>query len=676
MKRFNIPKAALVMSALVCGRAGWVNAAAAPTSQPAGDDLTNMSLEDLMNVEVTTVSRRPQRVGDAPAAVTVIGQEDIQRSGLDTIPDLLRLAPGMDVGRITSNTWAISARGFNDEFSNKLLVQMDGRTVYTPLFSGVFWNTLDYVLPDLDRIEVVRGPGATLWGANAVNGVVSIQSKSAADTQGWLIDGQLGTQQSNGAVRFGGRIDDETAFRVYTKYRYFGDQETPTGGTAYDRWQTLQSGFRVDRQAGPDDTLTVQGDIFGQQLHDAENLWAVTPPFNSLYHDRVNFDGGNLLGRWTHTFSDTSNMSLQAYFDQVDGYSALAKFRQYTGDMDFEHHFALAERQSVTWGLGYRFVADDVFGTEQLSFATPERNLQLISGFIQDDLALVPDRLHLFVGTKLEYNSYTNLEVEPGARLLWSPNEKNSVWGSVSRATRTPARYEEDERNALLQTFGLPNGFPAAATSTGNVRLDSEDLTAYELGYRFEPFNRLSVDVSAYYNNYDHLIGLEALTPFTTISPVPHEVVPFQFANNQHGQAYGGEIAATWKVSDSWKLIGSYSLMELHLQGTNPGTQLGQLQSLQNASPEHQVQLRSYYNVTRNLQFNALGFFVSGLTQGNIPAYFRADANIDWEPVDRLHLMVGVQNIFDNHHPEFPSDGFFAATEMPRTFFARLTYQF
>lgn len=666
----------VVVLLILAGRGMTARAADAPAALPSDGDFTNMSLEDLMNVEVTTVSRRPQRVADAPAAVTVVGQEDIQRSGLDSIPELLRLAPGMDVGRINSNTWAISARGFNNEFSNKLLVQMDGRTVYTPLFSGVFWNSLDYVLPDLDRVEVVRGPGATLWGANAVNGVISIQSKSAADTQGWLIDGQLGTQQSNGAVRFGGQIDDQTYFRVYTKYRYFDDQEAAAGGTAYDRWQTLQTGFRMDRQASPDDTLTVQGDIFGQQLHDAENLWLYMPPGNSFYHDTPDFDGGNVLGRWTHTFSDTANMSLQAYYDRLDGYSAIAKFRQSTGDVDFQHHFALGDRQLVTWGLGYRFVGDQINGTPQLSFATPSRNLQLISGFVQDDIALVPDRLHLFLGTKLEYNSYTNLEVEPGARILWSPNEKNSVWGSVARATRTPARYEEDEQVGLLKTFALPNGFPAAVASTGNLRLDSEDLTAYEIGYRFQPFDRLSLDLSAYYNNYDHLIGLEALTPFTGLPPVPHEVIPFQFANNTKGQAYGTELAATWNVTDNWKLIGSYSLLELQLQATSAGTQMANLQTLQNGSPEHQVQLRSYYNITRNLQFNALGFFVSHLAEGNIPAYFRADANIDWSPVDRLHVMVGVQNIFDNHHPESASNGFFVASEMPRTFFARLTYQF
>lgn len=648
---------------------------AAPTA-PANEDFTQLSLEDLMNVEVTTVARRPQRVADAPAAVTVIGQEDIQRSGLDTIPDLLRLAPGMNVARIDSNTWAISARGFNNEFSNKLLVQMDGRTVYTPIFSGVFWSTIDYVLPDLDRVEVVRGPGATLWGANAVNGVVSIQSKNAADTQGWLLQGQLGTQQSNGAVRFGGQIDDQTYFRVYTKYRYFDDQESPIGGSAYDRWQSLQSGFRIDRQAGPDDTLTFQGDILGQQLHDVENLWVYTSPFDSLYHDKPNYDGGNVLGRWTHTFSDTSNMSVQAYFDRLDGYAALTKFRQSTGDIDFQHHFGWGDRQLVTWGLGYRFVADNLNGTPQLAFAAPSRDLQLISGFAQDDITLAPDRLHLFVGTKLEYNSYTNLEVEPGARLLWSPNERNSIWGSVSRATRTPARYEEDSRTVLLQSFPLPGGFPGAATSTGNLRLESEELTAYEIGYRLQPFSRLSLDVSAYYNNYDRLIGLEALTPFTGLSPVPHEVIPYQYANNMRGQAYGTEIAATWNVTDNWKLIGSYSLLELQLQATNAGAQLGQLRAFQDASPEHQVQLRSYYNITRNLRFNAMGYFVSRLTEGNVPSYFRADANVDWEPVDRLHLMVGVQNIIDNHHPEFANNSFFTASETPRTFFARLTYEF
>lgn len=646
---------------------------AGPASQPAPNDLTSMSLEDLMKVEVTTVSRQKQSIGEAPAAVTVIGQDDIHRSGMNTIPDLLRLVPGIDVARFNSSAWAVGSRGFSDVYTNKLLVLADGRTIFGSTFGGVFWNAEDYLLQDLDRIEVVRGPGATLWGSTAVNGVINIVSKSAKDTQGWLVSGLGGNQQQGGAVRFGGQIDDDTWFRVYTKYRNFGDQETAAGRSAEDGWQSIQGGFRIDRESG-DNTLTLQGDIFGQQLSSSETQPILAPPYQAIQNQTFNADGGNILGRWTHRFSDTSDLSVQMYYDRFDHYELYAPFHQNQFDVGFQHKFQMTQRQQLIWGMEYRALLDRVSARNGYTVNPSARAMQFTSAFVQDDIAIVPERLHFIVGTKLEYDPYVNFQVQPGGRILWTPDKKNTVWASVSRALTTPARYQED-MNTVFNAFPTPAGpgFGGAVASRG---LSPEELIAYEIGYRVSPVRAVSVDLNLYYNDYHRVIGTQTLTPTFVPAPTPHLFVPVRWTNNLEAQSYGGEVAATWNVTDNWRLTGSYSLLSLHVNATGPDNAV-RAGFYRGTSPEHQAQLRSYYNLTRNLQLNTAVFYVSQLDEGHIPANVRVDANIDWQIRDNLDLMVGVQNLFDDRHPEFAgTESYFVPTELPRTFFARLTYRF
>lgn len=644
-----------------------------PSSAPAGD-LTNLSLEDLMNVQVTSVSRHKEKAYDAPAAVSVITQEDIERSGMTTIPDLLRLAPGMDVGQLDGNKWAISSRGFNDVFGNKLLVLMDGRSIYTPAFGGVYWGHQDYVLQDLDQIEVVRGPGATLWGSNAVNGVISITTKSARDTQGWLIKGIGGSQTQQGAIRFGGRIDDDTYFRVYTKYRNFDDNEYPSGQSANDGWQSLQTGFRIDRYSSPNDTLTFQGDIYGDSLGQTDRVPILMAPYNIRHNESLTGDGGNLMARWTHRFSDTSDLTAQVYYDRLDEYEALYGMRQDTFDVDIQHRFQLAPRQELIWGLGYRFTQDRLSTTPALTSAPQDRDIQIVNVFVQDDITLIPDRLHAYVGTKVEYNTFTNAQVEPGARLLWTPDDRNTVWASVARATRTPTRLEEDT-HLLFQALPTPQG-PAEVVAVGNHGLGSEELTAYELGYRVRPISNLSLDLTAFYNAYDRLIGVETLSPSLAAAPAPHIVVPWLWSNNLRGDAYGAELSATWKVNDRWKLIGSYTFQEM--QVLSDGSNNSYRQDFYNgASPQHQAQLRSYFNLTKNVDLNGALYYVGPLAAEHIPGYVRADAGVTWRPRENLELSFWVQNLFDDRHSEFPdTNAYTYRTEQTRSFFGELTWRF
>ena len=645
---------------------------------PTGEDLTKLSIEDLMNIEVTSVSRQKQRVADAPAAVTVIGQDDIQRSGLTTLPDLMRLAPGMDVARVDANKWLIDSRGsFSGLFANDLLVMMDGRTLYSPLFGGVFWDQQDYILQDLQRIEVIRGPGATLWGANAVNGVINITTKDARDTQGWLVSALGGNQEQNAAVRFGGKIDQDTYFRVYGKWRDFDDFETASGHDAHDDWHDYRGGFKIDRYATPNDTITIQGDAYAARIGERVALPVLTAPYLSILPDSFNSSGANILGRWRHVYSYTSDFSLQAYYDEFARDQAFFNYKQHVFDVDFQHRFALTGRQEVIWGLGGRVTIDSIGSGAFGSFDPDHADNYVLSAFVQDGISLVPQKLVWFIGSKFEYNNYTHFEVEPSTRLLWTPDARNSVWGAISRAVRTPARWEHDMRlnSAAMPT---PAGVPALVQTIGNPNMDSEELLAFELGYRVEPVKSVSLDLATYFNHYDHMRSTETLPSSFVPAPVPHVLVPTTAGNNIYGETFGFELAANWQVSEKWRLKGSYSFekLQFHRHGTDSTDEL----SYENSTPENQFQLHSYYDILRNLQLNAALYYVEaihgGAANAPTPSLIRADLYMTWRPRENLELTGGVANIFDNHHPELNTSSVFVNSEVPRTFYAQATWRY
>jgi iron complex outermembrane receptor protein len=677
--RFPITVARVGVACLLC---------LAPLARPAlaaeeaiaiagPEDLGNLSLEALMNLEITTVSKQKQTIFSAPAAVSVITQDDIRRSGLTSIPDLLRLSPGLDVARVDANKWAISSRGFNDVFANKLLVLMDGRTVYTPVFSGVYWDTLDYPLVDLERIEVVRGPGATLWGANAVNGVINITTRSARDTQGFLFDGLVGNEEQNGAVRYGGRIDDRTYYRVYTKYRNFDDQAFANGDRAHDGWESLRGGFRIDRYATDKDTLTFQGDLYTERAGSTSTVPTFVPPTFSRQFDQThNHGGGNLLARWTHVISPTSDFSLQLYYDNVRRSDFYGTYSVDTFDFDFQHRFQPCKNNELIWGAGFRFQSDS-FNTQNGFVVDPTaRDTYLASAFVQDDVTLVPDRLHLIIGSKFEQNSYTGFEVQPSGRLLWTPNDRNAVWASVSRAVRTPNRSDEDARIALFRAIEPNSGLPLEMDVVGNNRLSSERLIAYELGYRTQVTKALSVDAAAFYNDYDNLLSLQPGAPSLVLTPAPHLLIDAPWANKRRAQAYGVEVAATWNVTEYWRLTAGYTWLNLLIHSSS-SDRSPQAESLtENNVPHNQVQLRSYLDVTRNLEFNAAAYYVENLSAVNVPGYVRVDLGMTWRPKKDVELSVGVQNLLDDRHPEFGGQFETVATEIQRMVYGQLVVRF
>lgn len=640
-----------------------------------GGDLTSLSLEDLMNVEVYSAAKHSQKASETPAAISVITQDDIRRTNFTSIPEMLRTVPGLDVAQINANQWAIGSRGFNDLYSNKLLVLMDGRSVYTPLFSGVYWDTIDYVLPDLDRIEVIRGPGATLWGANAVDGVINITTKSARDTQGLLVDGLGGNQEQQGSVRYGGKIDGDTYFRVYGKYRHDDNFVAANGGDAHDGWQDLRSGFRVDRFIGSDQTLTVQGDVYNERVGQTVNYPTFTPPFAAPRGVENNYDGANVLARWKRQLNATSDISIQAYYDRLDRDDAQLGYSSDTFDLDFQHHFQLTQHNDLIYGAEGRFLRDNIRNSVFGTFAPTQRDDYLISGFIQDDLTVVPDRLHLIAGTKLEQNSYSGFEVEPSARVLYTPNEQNTIWGAVSRAVRTPSRWEQDSK-LVFATIPTAQGIPAQIDTFGNSSFKSEDLLAFETGYRVKPTQTFSVDTTLFFNYYNNLRGGINGAPVFMPTPAPHLLAPVFLNNGLFGETFGAEIAATWKVTPIWRLTGSYSYLDVelhHLFATS-----NTLETLfEGTSPRNQAQIHSYLDITKNIELNASFYYVDNLHTGHIPAYTRVDAGITWKPRDNLFVTVAAQNIFRAQHYEFNDGLFFTApTQIPRTYYASLSYQF
>ncbi len=639
-------------------------------------DLTELSLEELMEVEVTSVSRKKQMLSEAAAAVYVISQEDIRRSGATSIPEVLRLVPGLQVARINSNKWAVTSRGFNGLFANKLLVLIDGRSVYTPLFAGVRWDAQDTLLEDVERIEVIRGPGGTLWGANAVNGVINIITKSAKRTQGALVSGGGGDQERGfGAVRYGGALGRGAYMRLYARYFDRDDFEDALGGDAGDRWKMYRGGFRMDWDVSGRDALTLQGDVYDGEAGQSISLPSLSPPSVVAVEEDFDTSGGNVLTRWGWTFSDSSDLALQLYYDHTRRTDLNLVERRDTYDVDFQHRFPLPGGQEVVWGLGYRYTRDRTEGTFAVSFDPGRRSDELWSAFVQDEMHFLDDRLRIILGSKFEENDYAGFEAQPNARVLWKPARDHTLWAAVSRAVRTPSRSDTDIR-INFDIFAVP-GAPPTLLSIFGSDIESEDLLAYEIGYRGEPSERLSVDMAAFFNIYKHLVTREPGVPFVETDPPPaHMVQPFTFDNKMDGETFGAEAALKLRVTEAWRLIAGYSWlkMDLSLDGSSGDTVS---LSAEGSSPRHQFNVRSHLDLPRKVEFDAALYYVDDLPAQGVPDYTRVDARLGWRPTDGLELSLALQNIFDKRHPEFVSvvSGL-SSCEAPRSVYGKITWEF
>ncbi len=636
-------------------------------------DLTQLSLEELMQIEVTSVAKQEQRQFDAPAAVSVVTQEDIRRSGATSIPEALRMVPGVQVARVNANTWAISIRGFNNQFANKLLVLIDGRTVYTPTFAGVYWDVQDVLLEDIDRIEVIRGPGGTLWGANAVNGIINIITKNAKDSQGILITGGGGTEERGfGSVRYGGKLGDDLFYRVYAKYFDRNPFVATFGNDAHDGWDAFRGGFRLDWTPSEWDSLMVQGDIYDGRYESLITAASLLPPFQRVIKQHNHRAGGDILARWNRLLSERSSWQLQVYYDRTTREDFVRQDVD-TFDVDFQHGFAFGQRHRLLWGLEYRVTRTHFTRDFFMSVSPATRTDQLVSGFVQDEITLMENRLRLTLGTKLEHNDYSGLEIQPSGRLLWTPHQRHSVWVAVSRAVRVPSRVENDVR-LNLTVVPDEDGLLNLVSVFGSRHLTAENLLAFELGYRVQPSDRFFLDLATFYHTYGTLISAILESPFFESSPPPpHLVIPVQFINKGNAETYGVEVAAHWTVTDQLRLSAGYTWLKMQVRGANfplflPGS-----------NPRNQFHLRSYLNLPWNFEFDTMLYYVDHLPDEipSVPSYFRLDLRLGWWVTDRLDLSLVGQNVSQATHREFggPAGGLLPS-EVPRGMYGKLTWRF
>lgn len=645
-------------------------------------DLLHLSLEELLNVEVTTVSKKPEKLSNAASAVYVVTAEDIRRMGVTSIPEALRYVPGLHVARIDSNKWAISTRGFNDRFAYKLLVMIDGRTVYTPLFSGVYWEVQDLVLEDVARIEIIRGPGASLWGANAVNGVINIITKSAEQTQGGLLTLGTATEEPGfGEIRYGGQYNQDLYYRVYGKAFYRDDFVDGMGVEGADEWKMVRGGGRMDWDLSGQDHLTMQGDLYDGDLGSTSIIPTVTEPYDQRINTIDDVSGFNLLSRWQHTFPDSSDFALQMYVDWFNRDSFEYGEERLTFDLDFQHHFWVGSDHDIVWGMGYRYSGDELRSTAAAIIDPPRRNDQLFSAFLQDELTLIDDQLFLMLGSKLEHNDYSGFEFQPNARLAWTPTPQQTFWLAVSRAVRTPSRYEQDGKIYFHTSPPLssenPLPYPILLVPTGSDKFQSEDLVAFEIGHRIAVSDSLSVDTTLFYNIYDNLLTGEPGVLEFIPDPAPgYFYLPLVGENKMYGETYGVELSLDWRVEKNWRMKMAYSYFDMQLHKDADSADII-FEAFERRSPHHQFFVQSFMNLTNTIEWNFGIRYVAATPTVATRGYTAMDTQVTWKPRKNLELSVGAQNLFDPQHQEYKSsliDTKFL--EVERNVFVRMTWRF
>lgn len=615
-------------------------------------DLADLSLEEIADLKVTSVSRQSESLSEAAAAVYVITHEDIVRSGVTTLPEALRLAPGVEVTRKGSNSWSITIRGFNNDLSNKLLVLIDGRSVYSPLYAGVFWDVQDTLLEDVDRIEVISGPGGALWGANAVNGVINIITRSAKDTRGGYVElGGGNEKQGFGGFRYGGHIGKDVVARAYVKYFNMDSSRLATGGDGFDNWHMTRGGFRLDLDSGGPDGVTLQGDVYTGKEYGIfrGNFTLGTLPGNDVMGN-VDVSGANLLGRWKRNLDSGSKLSLQVYYDYTrrDIPSTFNETR-HTLDIDFQDQFHSIRRNDIVWGAGFRLTSDKLDNTFFATFEPDSRTDLTFSAFLQDKIDLWSKRLFLTLGSKFEHNDYTGFEYQPNARLTWLISDRQTMWGAVSRAVRVPSRLDADLR--LIAPIDV--GVPLYITVNGSHDFKSEDLIAYEAGYRLQAMDNLTFDMTGFYNVYDNLETTEPGTP--SIVPNPplfYIILPATLFNGMKGESYGGTITANWKPVPGWRLEFQYSYLDLQLHH-KPTSRDTAGENIEGESPENQISVHSYLDLPHNLSLYTGVRYVDKLPSLNVDSYVALDVSLRWRPVENVETSLTGRNLTDKSHLEY-----------------------
>ncbi len=622
---------------------------------PPPDALKTLSLEELGNIKVVTQSKEPTSIANTPAAIYVLTGDEIRRSGVTSVPDALRLVPGVNVARVNgARNWAVGIRGLGDQFSKYVQVLIDGRSVYSPLFGGVYWNINNVMLEDIDRIEVIRGPGGTIWGANAVNGIINIITKSAADTQGLLLSAGGGNvDQGTADVRYGGTRNG-MSFRTYVLGFVRSAEYHANGQPDYDNSKLLQFGTRADWKRNADE-VTVQGDGYFGRMGDAQTVSTYVPPTVAVSYKPTDTVGGNLLGRWRRSMKDDSDIYVQAFwtYDYRTG-SNFGETRN-TFDMDFLHRTSSTTHQQFTYGAGLRLSPSTTHVTDETDTFVPAQKTDAVySGFLQEELRLVPGKLALIAGTKLEHNNYTGFDYQPSGRLLWTPTSRATLWASVSRAVRTPDRVDDDIHvDVLALTSPVIYG-----EVIGNQNLRAERLVAYEGGTRFLLTPKIYAQLTAFHNVYGDLIAQGAPTVLAGAPPFPPGsfVIQFQYQNGVRGTTDGFEFAPDWQPAAWWQIKAAYSYLHFNLENKPGFSSTTTLTALHGSSPNSQAVIRSLVNLPNKFEFDQTVRFVGSLPAQNVRRYVTADVRLGRHVTRGLDFSMVGENLFQPHHGEFGID--------------------
>jgi iron complex outermembrane receptor protein len=644
----------------------------APAWAQTAVDPYELSPEQLFDATVVAASRTPESVWDTAAAVYVITSDDIQRSGATNIAEALRLAPGVDVARINTSGWAVSVRGFNSALANKLLVLVDGRETYDPLFSGVYWDVQDTALEDIDRIEIIRGPGASLWGANAVNGVINIVTKRASETQGGLVSVIAGDAERGAlTARYGGAWGDRGHWRIYGRAFDRDDQELLSGADDNSSWQAWRGGFRSDVALDAHNSLTLQGDIYHSETGQYRNASSFAAPFQALEAESIVAEGGNALGRWTREFESGARLTTQAYVDVTRRSQRTLEDRRVTFDLDVQHEFPTTGAHDVVAGVRYRFTRDEVTQGEILRSPSDTHEEQLFSAFAQDQIQLTPS-WRLTIGSKFDDHDYTDLEIQPNARLQWS-NDDHMVWAAASRAVRSPS--ELDREFQILLAAGPPfplDTRPLTIELLPSPDFESEEVIAYELGYRRRWGDAVEMDVTAFFNDYEDLSTLTPLAPQLGTDPTRIILIPIVLTNATSAEASGIEAVLNWRPHHTVEISLAYSYLDLELEAP-PGAIDGEV--AEGRSPEHQASVRLEWDVTNKLSIDTALYYVAELPNYQIDSYTRADVRVGYRLSEHVLLELVGQNLLDDSHREFGAASDVNAAEIQRNVFGRITWR-
>ena len=678
----------------------------------AEDGLLDLSLEELISLDVpdvTSVSKRKQRLMDSPAAVFVITNEDIQRSGVTSIPEALRMVPGMQVARLNGNTWSISTRGFNYIFANKLLVLIDGRTVYSPLFSGVNWDVQDTMLEDIARIEVIRGPGAALWGANAVNGVINIITKHAADTQGGLLSTGFGSEEKAfAAYRYGGTLGDDGYYRAFYKTFTRNGLTNSDGTDANDDWKINRAGLRADWRTETGAEASIQGEVYDGTTRPPLKLFDYYGNLEQRTVVDLNRDqqGGHLTGNYKQYYSDGSNFSFKGYYDRYENYDYRVTEKRDIGDLEFQHQILPWKNHDIIWGLGYRLTKYNLSDMNNITMPENSRTDELYSAFIQDHITITPD-WSVSLSSRFEHNDFTGYEIQPNAKVTWKAAENRTFWGSLSRAVKTPSISETSVTtrgmNFLSESMigpeltALSQNGPYLMSISGNEDLESEDLTALELGYRELFNNNFKLDVTAFYNQYKDIMAYVDAntclsgTSLNTTYDVPLCVLdagppadpnliiefPTKLANGLNAKTYGLEVVADWQVNDWWKLQANFSALQVDAEAYENELYLKENEILiEELSASNTANIRSSMNLPNQWYLDFWVRYMDNLKNAKVGAYTALDFRVAKKIGKDLELSLTGKNLFDKQRLEF-SEIFSGldATEVQESWYLQLRWQ-